>query len=84
MVVFLMNNASNSSISNLDKYQKLALRLIEHKPKHLRAKTISTLMNDFRIPSIRLRRDEQLLAFMYSISRKNRAYQQLQATNDFT
>ena len=42
---FLMNSASQNSISKLDKYQNRALRLIEYKPK------------------------QQLLAFMYSISR---------------
>ena len=66
---FLMNSASQNSISKLDKYQNRALRLIEYKPKHQRAKHLANLMSEYRIPSIRQRREEQLLAFMYSISR---------------
>ena len=66
---FLMNSASQNSISKLDKYQNRALRLIEYKPKHQRAEYMVNLMTEYRIPSIRQRRGEQLLAFMYSISR---------------
>ena len=33
---FLMGSANQSSIANLDKYQKRAIRLIEYKPKQLR------------------------------------------------
>ena len=59
----------NSTVSKLDKYQKRALRLIEYKPKPIRAKHLNVLLQEYRISSIRHRRDEQLLAFMYSISR---------------
>ena len=64
-----MNSASQNSISKLDKYQNRALCLIEYKPKHQRAEHVANLMIEYRIPSIRRRCDEQLLAFMYSISR---------------
>ena len=66
---FLMNSAKQSTVSKLDKYQKRALRLIEYKLKPIRAKHLNVLLQEYRISSIRRRRDEQLLAFMYSISR---------------
>ena len=66
---FLMNSAKQSTVSKVDKYQKRALRLIEYKPKPIRAKHLNVLLQEYRISSIRRRRDEQLLAFMYSISR---------------
>ena len=65
---FLMGSANQSSIANLDKYQKRAIRLIEYKPKQLRSNNINILLSEYRIINIRLRRDEQLLAFMYMLS----------------
>ena len=65
---FLIGSANQSSIANLDKYQKRAIRLIEYKPKQLRSNNINILLSEYRITNIRLRRDEQSLAFMYMLS----------------
>ena len=65
---FRMGSANQSSIANLDKYQKRAIRLIEYKPNQLRSNNINILLSEYRITNIRLRRDEQLLAFMYMLS----------------